>query len=357
MNTISRIKHLYAYEDGDTITPKMGVQIAAGHRLHQYYDPNTKEVTNTDFATYNAILFPQAWSSKQGNIIVPAATGQQWYYNNISDNAGILDSNGQVKSAYSSLFETTTVTMNGQTFPGLKIKANLVSAQSNDFTDRYIYYVGTYNGKQFTCQQLIPVQATAGDAYSVYVEAIGSNGVMGDDVLDSANDWVQYTGYLQLAGNNISGATISWEHLENGSWVTVTHSSGVTELGTGTLKLFDTAIEGVETYRCKAVYDGKTYYAIVQPSDIHDPYFIDERCNITGDAIKVGETATFDPRVYERETGTDVTSSMGGTFSYTLLKRSDGSVINDMTVASLTYENILAKGGISVRILATCSSV
>lgn len=355
--TLSSIKHLHAYEDGDHITTKMGVQIAAGHGLHQYYDPNTKEVTNTDFSTYNAVLFPQAWSSKRGTIVVPSATGQQWYYNNISDNAGILDSNGQVKSAYSSFFETTTVTMNGQTLPGLKIKANLVSSQSNDFTDRYIYYVGTYNGKQFTCQQLIPVQATAGDAYTVYVEAIGSNGVLGDDVLDSDNDYVQYTGYLQLAGNTIAGATISWEHLENGSWVAVTHTAGVTELGTGTLKLYDTAIEGVEVYRCKAVYDSKTYYAIVQPSDIHDPYYIDDGCNIVGDAVEVGQTATFNPKVYERSTGTDVTTSMGWTFTYTLIKRSDASVITDLTVASLTYDNIQAKGGIAVRINASCSSV
>ena len=29
MNNVSKIKTLYAYEDGDTITPRMGVQIAA----------------------------------------------------------------------------------------------------------------------------------------------------------------------------------------------------------------------------------------------------------------------------------------------------------------------------------------
>ena len=132
--SLTKVKTLYAYEDGDTITPRMGVQIAAGHGLTQYYDPATKQVTETDFSSYPPVLFPQAWSSKLASIVVPAS-GYQWYYNNISDNAGILDSNGNVKPAYSSLFEVTTVTLNNKTFPALRIKGNLVSAQQVDLTD------------------------------------------------------------------------------------------------------------------------------------------------------------------------------------------------------------------------------
>ncbi len=355
MATLSKIKTLYAYEDGDTITPRMGVQIASGHGLQQYYDPNTKQVTETDFTRFPATLFPQAYSSKQATIIVPATTGQQWYYNNISDNAGILDENGNVKSAYQDRFEKTSVTMNGKTFPALKIKGNLVSPSLADVTDKWIYYVSQYNGKQFTCSQLIPVQAAVGDAYNILLDIEGADG-SGDETLSADNDWVKYTAYLQLAGVTIQDAVISFEHLESGQWVPVTHNVGVTEIVNNSLKLFDTAVEGTELYRAKAVYNNKNYYKTMEPSDIHDPRYIDEGCNIMGDSVKVGETATFNPKVIDRETGDDVTASEGWSFSYTLIKRQDSSIITDITVANLTYANILAKGGIAVRIEANRTS-
>ena len=68
MNNVSKIKTLYAYEDGDTITPRMGVQIATGHGLQQFYNAETWIVTNTNFADYPATLFPQPYSSKAGTI-------------------------------------------------------------------------------------------------------------------------------------------------------------------------------------------------------------------------------------------------------------------------------------------------
>lgn len=356
MNSISKIKHLFAYEDGDTITPKMGVQIEAGYALQQFYDANTGNVTQTDFTKHPAVLFPQAWSSKKAKTIVPSTTGQQWYYNNISDNAGILDANGTVKSAYASLFETTTVTVNGSQFPALKIKGNLVSSQNKDFTDKYIYYVGTYEGKQFTCQQLIPVRAAAKDALELLIQARGADGIIGDDLLSSDNDYVEYTAYLQQSGNNVTGATFAFEHMEDGVWKKVTHNAGICEVGANTLKLYDAAIDGTDLYRCVATYNGESYYATMTPSDITDPYYIIDGCNISGDTIEQGQTATFNPRVYSRNNEAedeDVTTKEGWKFSYTIIRRQDGTVITDITVNSLTYDNISAKGGVSVRIQAT----
>lgn len=356
MNSISKIKHLYAYEDGDSITPRMGVQIDAGFGLHQFYDGDTGNVTQTDFTEHPATLFPQAWSSKKAKVIVPSTTGQQWYYNNISDNAGILNANGTVKADYAALFETTTVTVNGSTFPALKIKGNLVNPETKDYTDKYIYYVGTYEGKQFTCQQLIPVRAAAKDTLYLVIQARGADGIMGDDVLSDSNDFVEYTAYLQQAGNNVAGAAFEFQHMEDGAWKTVANNNGVCEVGTNTLKLYDAAVEGTDLYRCVATYNGNKYYATMEPSDEHDPYYIVDGCNINGDTVEQGQTVTFNPKVYNRHYDTedeDVTTKEGWTFSYTLIKRQDGSVITDLNVTGLTYDNISAKGGISVRIQAS----
>ena len=73
---------------------------------------------------------------------------------------------------------------------------------------------------------------------------------------------------------------------------------------------------------------------------------------MTLNEVKPGQTATFNPKVYRRDNGEEET---GFTFTYTLIKRSDGSVITDITVNQLTYDNIVAKGGISVRIAASRS--
>lgn len=346
MNSISAIRNLYAYNDGDTVTPAMGVRIDAGYGLHQYFNPTTKQVVATDFTQHNAILFPQPYSSKLGSIIVPETVGQQWYYNNISSEGAILE-NGAVKSAFASIFELTSVTLNGSTFPALKIKGNL--ANENDYTDKYIYYRSTYRGMTIVCQQLIPIQAAVGDAYKVLLSVEGDNGI-GDNVLSNDNDWVKYTANLQLAGQTVAnGVTFAWQRLVNGAWQTVTHVQGLTEISGATsnvFKVFNAAVEGVEEYRCVATYNHNDYYEVFQVTDIHDPFYIDDGCSHPGDAVKVGETVTFTPKVYDRSTG-DL--STGWTFTYTLTKRADGTVISDVTVNTLTYDNIDRYGGINVR--------
>ena len=102
--TLSRIRNLYAYTDGDHIDARMGVQIDAGYGLTQFWDISTGAVTNTDFTQHSPVLYPFPYSSKRGQYVVPETQGQQWYYNNPeTDTAGILDANGNVKSAYASL--------------------------------------------------------------------------------------------------------------------------------------------------------------------------------------------------------------------------------------------------------------
>lgn len=358
MNNVSKIKTLYAYEDGDTITPKMGVQIAVGHGLQQFYNPETWMVTNTSFKSFPATLFPQPYSGKAGAVVVPASGGQ-WYYNNITDNAGILDAAGAVKAAYASIFEVTTVTMNGKTFPALKIKDDLVNATNKDGTDKYIYYVGTYAGKQFTCSQVIPVQAVVGDAYQLMVSVAGANGT-GDEVLSDDQDWIEYTAMLQMmsTGTSLNDAVISFEHLENNAWVTVTNQTGVTEVNGNKLKLYEAAVSGSEMFRAKAVYDGRTFYHMMNPTDEHDPYYIVDGCSIAGDTVKRGESVTFSPKVYKRHNGIgeedeDVTTKEGWTFTYTLVSQKDGTVITAINQTGINFDKLTEYGGIATRIQAS----
>lgn len=360
MNNVSTIKTLYAYEDGDTITPKMGVQIATGHGLQQFYNAETWNVTNTNFADFPPTLFPQPYSSKAGAVVVPAAGGQ-WYFNNIADNAGILDANGAVKSAFADRFEVTTVTMNGKTFPALTIKANLVNITNRIGTDIYIYYVGQYGGKQFTCEQCIPVQSVVGDAYQLMVSVTGANG-LGDEVLSDDNDYILYTASLQMmsTGTDIAAAVISFEHFSNGVWSAVTNNTGVTEVNTANkaLKLYEAAVDGSELYRVKAIYNGDTWYQLLNPTDEHDPYYIVDGCSIDGDTVKRSDTVTFNPKVYKRHNGMneedeDVTTSEGWTFTYSLVAQRTGTVITDFNQNGITFDRLNAHGGIAVRIQAS----
>lgn len=359
MNNVSKIKTLYAYEDGDTITPRMGVQIATGHGLQQFYNAETWNVTNTSFADYPATLFPQPYSSKAGAIVVPAAGGQ-WYFNNIADNAGILDSNGAVKAAFSDRFAVTTVVMNGKTFPALKIKNNLVNSSNKISTDIFIYYVGQYNGRQFTCDQRIPVQSVVGDAYQLMVSVAGASG-LGDEVLSDDNDWIEYSASLQMmsTGTDIAAAVITFEHFEaDGTWKAVTNNSGMTEISGKKMKLYEPAVDGSELYRVKAVYNGEPYYQMLNPTDEHDPYYIVDGCSIDGDTVKQSDVVTWNPKVYKRHNGPgeedeDVTTKEGWSFVFTLVAQKTGETISTFNQTGITYDRLTQYGGIATRIQAS----
>lgn len=366
MNNVSKIKTLFAYEDGDTITPRMGVQIAAGHGLQQFYDSQTGIVSNTDFSSFPATLFPQPYSGKAGAVVVPAAGGQ-WYLNNISDNSGILDANGAVKAAYAARFEVVSVSMNNKVFPGLKIKANLVNPAdaSPITTDIYIYYKGRYAGKEFICEQMIPVQAVVSNAYQLLVSVTGANG-SGDEVLSDDQDWIQYTAQLQVmsSGVTIGDLNVTFEHFGSNGWEAVGNVAGITEVscsnGVGRLKLYEAAVDGTELYRAKVTYLDKVYYAVMNPTDEHDPYYIDDGCSIAGDTVKRGETVTFNPKVYKRHNGVgqedeDVTTSEGWTFTYTLVSQSTGNTITAINQTGINFDTLTEYGGISVRIQASRS--
>lgn len=347
MSKVNGIKHLYAFQDGDTITPGMGVVIDAGYGLQQYYNPATKEVIATDFTKHPAILFPQAYSSKMGSMIVPETVGQQWYYNNISTEGAILE-DGKVKDKFKNLFEVTTVSQNGKTYPALKIKGNLVSA--TDWTDKYIYYSSSYNGSSFTCQQVIPIKASAGQSFDVLISFLGADGA-GDNVLSADNDWVEVTAMLQEAGMTVAtGVTYKFQILAGTAWSDVATVPGVIEVNGNVIKFYESAVDGVEVFRAVATMNGTDYYETFEVTDVHDPYIIDDGCSHPSGAVKVNEKVTFAPAVYERSSGKE---STGWAFKYEIVSATDGQPCSDLNNLNLTYQNINKYGGVTVRIEAT----
>ena len=53
MSTISSIDHLYAFEDGDTISAAMGVKWVngeVGYGLQQYFNPTTKQLRDASLS-------------------------------------------------------------------------------------------------------------------------------------------------------------------------------------------------------------------------------------------------------------------------------------------------------------------
>jgi hypothetical protein len=237
--------------------------------------------------------------------------------------------------------------VNAQTFPALKIKDNLASEA--DHTDKYLYYSSSFQGKSFVCQQLIPIQSAVGEALKVLISVQGADG-SGDNVLSNDNDWILFTANLLNAGISVGGdLTYQWQKLNNGIWENISSIASMQEVVSNTLKVYDPAVEGVEMFRCLIGYMGKSYIGICEATDVHDPFYIEKGCSNASGSVNVGETVQYNPKVYDRSNGE---ISTGWTFSYALTDHS-GNVINDVTEKTLTYENILKYGGISVRIEAS----
>ena len=355
--TLSRIRHLYAYEDGDKIEARMGVAIDNGYGLTQYWDVNQNKVVNTDFTQHPAVLYPLPYSSKMGRYVKPETQGQQWYYNNPeTSTAAILDDNGAVKAAFQDRFELATTTIDGTVFPSLKIKGNL--AKADDLTDKYIYYKSTYNGKPFTCAQLIQIQSTTGEATELIISVESQNGV-GSTALTNNNTWVRLTGHLLKAGTNIDGnATFQWQRFVGGSWVNVTNSPTIMELkGTQELKVYTAGVDCEEIFRIACVCDGKTKYQTIQLTDQTDSYYIYDGCSNIGDAVEANTDVTFAPEVYTR-TGNVPDTEYDWKFSFFMYNIATGDELpeyskQNVTAYTVNYSVLQENKGVSIIISAT----
>lgn len=334
----------------------MGVQIDAGYGLTQYWDEQQGRVVNTDFTQHSPVLYPYPYSSKRGQYVVPATQGQQWYYNNPeSETAGILDESGNVKSAYASLFEKTTITVGGATYPALRIKGNLCSA--NDLSDKHIYYKSVYNGKPFTCSQLIPVQTTVGDAKEILISITTADG-SGSTALTNTNGWIQLTAALQRAGSAIAGATYQWQKLVNGAWVNVTNNPTVIEVSNATphiIKVYANGVDSEDIFRVVVTHEGVTSYKTQQLTDTSDIFYIFEGCSQAGDAVEDGVNVSFTPVVYDRKNNVPDTSNTWH-FSFLLLNLITGAQVGNPSTTVpfvVQYSTLQAEQGVAVVISAT----
>ena len=337
---IYNIRELYAYADGDCITPTMGVSIDAGYALAQYWNTTEGKIVNTDFSVHNAKLYPQGYSSLEGKVVVPESG--TWHIGSPSSNALTFDASGKcTTSGYTSKFKLSTIVVNSVTLPCLVICGNLASA--TDLTTKHIYFVGHYNGLQFTCHQEITVQIAMADAYDIIVSVEGNSG-SGDTVIDNDTDYVQMSPYLIRGGVNVAGATYKWEKLTEGAWKAITHTAGLTEIsGNGVLKVFEAAVEGLEYFRVTATLGTTVVRKVVDISDTHDTYYLDDGCS-TSAGVKTGETVTFNPKVYLRKPNVPDTNH-NWKFAFTVINGKTGDVLMTAnTSLRLTYDTIKGHG-------------
>ena len=176
---------------------------------------------------------------------------------------------------------------------------------------------------------------------------MGENG-SGDDVLSNDQEWIKMTPMLQRAGSSItSGVSYTWQRLVNGTWTNIVSTSGLYEIDITdhSLTVHNAGVDGVESFRCVAVCNGKTYYKVRELTDVHDPYYIVDYCTHT-DSVAPGETAVFRPKVIDRATNNQDTSN-NWTFAYTLIRLPSGDTVKTGTGStfSVTYDEIDNAGG------------
>lgn len=350
----SDIDTLYSFSDGDVITPSMGVSIAAGHSLAQFYDPTTKRVSaDSTFATAanQPVLYPLPYSSKKGVYVVPDSVGQQWYYNNLQvENAGILDASGNVKPAYAKLFQKTTYSLNGKSYPAIKIIGDLCS--ETDQSNKTIYYVGMVNGVQVVCKVDIPINVTTGSPYNVVVNCVNSSGE-NDCVMDVDGEFLTLTSQLNTGNSPVSGAKHWWEKLEGDTWIKLTTAQGKYTISSDgrTLKVEDAGVQGIENFRSVAQLGSAQYVKVIALSDTRDPFFIDKGRSTASNCIRESESVTYAPKVYSRSTQE---LQSGWSFAY-LATKPDGSVLESKTGASYSISGSVISQHGSVTIAITAS--
>lgn len=349
---ISAIDHLETYEDGDVITPGMGVSLPEGQGMVQYFNPSTG-ICTPDYTdtSKQIILYPQAYSSSVGSFVVPDIEVMQWYLNTPEiDSAAILDDNGNVKSIYADRFEKTTYTVNNKTFPAIKIIGNLASSTS--LSDKTIYFRSTFNGKLATCKQDINIEPSTGSQFEVVVNCVNESGV-NDYVIDNDTEFLILNSFFQDAGNAVVPSSYSWEKLTVNGYSPVVHSAGVTEISNGgkTLKIFESGIDGIEEYVAVITYNGKQYRKGIQVADTHDPYYVVLGRNVDSNIIGVNDTVTYTPSVKRRS---DQAIQSGWAFSF-LTYKNDGTVIDNTsgTTKTILGSDIKTNGGTNVKITAT----
>lgn len=391
MNTISAIHNLYAYDDGDTLTPTLAVSIDSGFGLTQYWNPIKDMVINTDFTKHPAKLYPDVYSSKRGKIVDIKKTTDStagygtWMYGTTTLTFASTTSTKTIGSTTYTYYActnstelgaifgllSTAETINGIARPILIIFGNIASASVQ--SDVAVFFNGlTVDNKNFSCSKTIPIQSTVGESLKTLITAEN-----GDTVISDGTDSVKLTAFLQNAGTTITDASVTytWWMWQNGSWVQITSSTNgftIGNSGTGyvanTLTVAEGAVNSVASIKCRARYNSVNYDEHIVVSDIHDPYYIDDGCSVAGENVPYGTDVTFTPKIYSRvDGGTEVDYAANPwRINFNLVRANDkttsvmGSGPVTLNPASgerytVTYATISSNGGVIAQMEATLS--
>ncbi|MBO7267538.1 MAG: hypothetical protein J6V12_07215 [Bacteroidaceae bacterium] len=351
---ISAIDSLEAIVDGDTVVPGMNFVLPAGVGTTQYYSPSTG-ICTPNYSDKPITLYPYCYSSRTGKFLVPSSENMMWYLNDPeSSSAQILASKGgTVVDKYKDRFELTSYTVNNQTFPALKIKGNLASA--DNLNDVVIYFKSTFNEMEVTCHGDISVKESVGEMFDILINCVNEQGIS-DTVIDNSSEYLLLSASLLNCGEPAAPTgEWSWMRATSNGLVAVSHVPGVSEFGDKSqiLKLYEAAIEGTEEYFACVTHNGSDYKKGIQVCDTHDPYYINVGRSQVGNLVKQSDSITYTPQVLSRSTGS---IQSGWSFAF-VARDNDGRVVRSSSGSTFSVEGaeVHEYGGLNIHISASKS--
>lgn len=222
--------------------------------------------------------------------------------------------------------------------PAIRVWGNLVpiSSANNDLITASGHV--ELNGQQIQfmdLSQTVVIQEDSGSAYDVIITD-NMGGVLTDD-----SQTLTATCEIYKDGSKVttfSGYTFKWYKI-----------LGTGEEAWGTNRTQDVVVSDIDSLlklRCDVYYDNS--YVVSgnhQVADNTDEYYMDFNITgITGNSIRLGETAVITPVMRKRSDGTAVTKI--STWAWTILKN-DGSTYktHEGTSLELTYTEVMVCGG------------
>lgn len=319
--TITAQHGFLAYQDGTVILPRMGVIVNGDNGFVQYVKQDGT-VTGTDFSSNNAILFPYCISSSTGLPVTPKSGTTKWHYGNttilFSDTATSSVSIDGTTYSYKPCtnflddskkpifgLTTHTITESGKNYdvPALIIIRNIASATI--FSDVTFRMEGTTaDGHYFTCDKVLPIQLTEGNAIGAFITDNG------DSVISQGETTCILLGGVQENGVKVDVTKLSnvkWERLTSDGWTAISEESGMFSLATESVStsnktkitIYEKAINASILIRFSADYNGQNYKVTHEVLDMNDGYTFYDGCNYPGEesSVNYGDAVTLSPVV------------------------------------------------------------
>lgn len=343
--------------DGTTLNGFLRIE---GNPLVQRYNKGT----NVFVPDFEADGFPEAnlptavliiRDTADGDVMIPQAGSLVWKYNGVELEFGAdnLCTTDGLEGVFLKIDSRSTV-IGGQTYnlPALQVRKNLVPISGYDNDRLSVSGTIEVGGNAIAFAEIskeVIIQESTGNAYSMTIT---------DDkgfYLVTENNSLTAKCNIYKDGNELTdynGITFKWEKLLG---------TGNVAMGTARTQVVTNAdVDNVLLLRCTATINGETISETVTITDVSDPYEVYfSITGITGNAIRVNETAVITPKARKRSDGTEATVSSwswsirdnaGNAFTLT---GKDGATFNAAS-ASVTYADIKRAGmGISGSVSAT----